>query len=190
MPTPAKTTNEDIVHAARALIEDEGSDFSVAALATRVGIRAPSLYKRFDNRAAILAAVECQVITELGQVIARALNRKSDAPFAAAAKAYRKFAKANPRAYTLLFAADINTGESADSNIDEIQQARTAALAPLLEQLEKMKSVEDPLSAARFVTTLLHGFITMELAGAFHMGGSVDAAFEDAVERMERGLGV
>jgi len=182
MPTPAKTTNDDIVNAARALIEEEGPDFSVATLAAHVGIRAPSLYKRFENREAILGAVELQVIAELGQVIAKPIARKSSAPLAAAARAYRKFAKANPCAYALLFA----TGSSGSK---ETQAARAASLAPVLDFFRETGSKTDPLSAARYVTTLLHGFVSMELAGAFYMGGSVDAAFEDALQMMQRGVG-
>ena len=37
---------------------------------------------------------------------------------------------------------------------------------------------EQALEAARMVTAWAHGFVSMELADAFRMGGDVDQAFE------------
>lgn len=181
MPTPAKTTNQDIVAAARRLLEAEGDDFSMATLAEQVGIRAPSLYKRFRDRAAILAAVEEVVIKELGEVLARALKRKSQSPLSSAAHAYRKFAKANPRSYPLMFARSASFDDS-------VQTARQMALAPILVFLEESTDASDALSAARFLTAFLHGFVSMEIAGAFRLGGDVDQAFDDGLQRALGGL--
>ena len=44
------------------------------------------------------------------------------------------------------------------------------------------------LEAARLVTAWATGFIEMELAGAFRLGGDLDRAFEYGLERLERGL--
>jgi hypothetical protein len=40
---------------------------------------------------------------------------------------------------------------------------------------------ERALDAARTLAAWLHGFASMELAGAFRLGGDVDAAFEFGV---------
>jgi len=181
MPTPAKTSNVDVVHAARALIEESGAEFSLADLAAAVGIRAPSLYKRFADRAAILRAVELDVIADLGGAVAQGLKRKSDAPLISAARAYRRFAKQHPESYAILFAP----GAAED---DELQAARLKAVAPILTSLEDRIGPARALPAARTLTAFLHGFVSMELAGAFHLGGSVDAAFDEGVEAIARGL--
>ena len=44
------------------------------------------------------------------------------------------------------------------------------------------------LEAARLITAWATGFIDMELAGAFRLGGDVDRAFEFGLERLEVGL--
>ena len=51
-PAPVKATNDNILAAARAIAAHEGADsLSLNAVAEAVGVRAPSLYKRFANRA-------------------------------------------------------------------------------------------------------------------------------------------
>lgn len=44
------------------------------------------------------------------------------------------------------------------------------------------------LEVARLLVAFAHGFVSMELAGAFGLGGNVDAAFDCAVESIIRGL--
>ena len=183
MPTPAKTSNEQIVTAARALLEAQGPDFSLAALANTVGIRAPSLYKRFADRAAILKAVEQATMEELGGTIAAAIGGRAKDPLARAAHAYRKFAHANPRAYALIF-------NPQDDDDDETQKAREASIAPVLAFFAGRLGPARALSAARTLTAFLHGFVTMELAGAFRLGDDVDAAFDDGLKTITSGLGL
>lgn len=181
MPTPPRTDNDAIIKAAHALIETEGPAFSVAALASAVGIKAPSLYKRFTDKAAILAAVEARVITELGETIAAALDEDTEEPVITAARAYRTFALENPGGYGLLFSAEA-------SDEPEVHARRIEALAPILWLLRPATAKLDALPAARFATAFLHGFVTMEIAGAFRMGGDVEVAFEDSLRRLLRGL--
>ena len=66
MPAHPKTSDAQIVQAARRLVECEGRDgFSMNDVAASVSILAPSLYGRFRDRASLLGAVELQVCAEL-----------------------------------------------------------------------------------------------------------------------------
>jgi hypothetical protein len=56
-------------------------------------------------------------------------------------------------------------------------QARAAAAAPVLARLSALVGDKHALDAARMLTAFLHGFVSMELAGAFKLGGDVDRAF-------------
>ena len=87
--------------AGRALLEAGGLEaVTMQAVAQRVGVRAPSLYKRVPSRAALIAAIGRVALDDL----ARSISPWGEDPDAAAglravAAAYRAFAHANPRAY-------------------------------------------------------------------------------------------
>ncbi|MGW4157930.1 TetR/AcrR family transcriptional regulator, partial [Micromonospora chersina] len=60
MPTPERTSLDAIVEAARTIVESQGlAHLTMQAVAERVGVRAPSLYKRVRNRDALV-----QLVTE------------------------------------------------------------------------------------------------------------------------------
>jgi hypothetical protein len=44
------------------------------------------------------------------------------------------------------------------------------------------------LEAARLLTAFVHGFASMELAGAFRLGGDVDAAYRYAIDAIVVGV--
>jgi hypothetical protein len=52
------------------------------------------------------------------------------------------------------------------------------AVAPLLKAIELLVGKAKSLSASRIVVAFTHGFVDMELAGAFRLGGNVEEAFE------------
>lgn len=171
-PARARTSTADVVAAGRALLESGGVEaVTMQAVAERVGVRAPSLYKRLPSRGALLSAVGDAAVDEL----ARQLAPFADGPDPAEslrrmAAAVRAFARANPRAYELVFM----------SQSDESRPAveRTAAAAgPVLAVVERLVGPEHALDGARLVTAFTHGFISMELNGAFRLGGSLDEAF-------------
>jgi hypothetical protein len=99
----------------------------------------------------------------------------------AIAKAFRSFALAHPNAYGLLFAR-----LPVDAEVDS--ERNTRAAQPLLETAGKLAGPDQALDAARMITAWAHGFVTMELAGAFRLGGDVDRAFAFGVEHLAAGL--
>jgi len=185
MPAAPKTTDAEIVRAARKLVEARGhAGLSMNEVAAAVGIRAPSLYGRFADRAALLAAVELEVLRALERAIARVPRSADPAEtLAAQSRAYRAFAKAHPAGYVLLYAADA-------ARTEEGTRARAAALAPTMPPFVALVGEDGALVAARTLVPFLHGFVSMELSGAFRLGGGLDEAFEQGVATILRGLGV
>lgn len=171
MPTPPKTSRSGIVDAARDLISERGLDsLTMQAVADRVGVRGPSLYKHFADRAALLRAVERSVVADLETALCAVSAPNDHAALLGIAAAYRRFAAESPGKYALIFA--LHSGDP------ETEAARRRALAPALQRLESYFG--DPQLAflrARALTAFLHGFVSMESAGAFRFGGSVDEAF-------------
>jgi len=182
LPAVAKTTDDEIAAAARRILESGRGEFSMAAVAEATGVRAPSLYKRFADRRALVSRVRRDAYAELGLVLSAAAKGSTDrARLRAMAIAYRKFAANHPRFYALLFSSD----EDSDAATAE---ARASSVAPALTILRRAAGPERALDAARTLTAFLHGHITMAQAGVFHLGGDVDGAFKYGLERVLDGI--
>jgi len=182
-PAPARTSHAEIVAAAREALEAGGLEaVTMQGVAARVGVRAPSLYKHVRDRDALVAAVADAALVELAETLAP-LVRDVDpqAGLRTVATAFRGFAHAQPRTYGILF---MDLPEGARGSPD----GYAAAAAPLLELTERMVGPERSLETARLVTAFAHGFISMELAGAFRLGGDVDEAFHHGIAVLLDGI--
>ncbi|MGO9983887.1 MAG: TetR/AcrR family transcriptional regulator [Rhodomicrobium sp.] len=169
--------------AALALINETGAaELSMLAVAKRVGVRGPSLYKHFADRAALLRAVETQLFQELGASLAKASSESREGEAAKRmAYAYRDFARRNPGAYALMFTSGLPEEQAAS--------IRRAAAQPVLDLLcRRLGDANAALSGARAFTAFCHGFVSMELAGAFRLGGDIEAAFAEGVEVLLAGI--
>jgi AcrR family transcriptional regulator len=173
MSAPAKTCDKDICEAVRRLLESHGeAGLSMQAIAGAVGIRAPSLYKRYADRADLLSAAARDALRELAELL-------NDPPGAGQtyeslermAHLYRKFAKKNPRTYAAIFSETLAARE-------DLMPARQAAAEPLLALLAQAVGKETALPAARMLVSYLHGFLSMELTKTFRFGGNVQEAFQ------------
>ncbi|MEJ1088656.1 WHG domain-containing protein [Microbacterium sp. Mu-80] len=174
MPTPQRTSHTAIITAAREILEADGpAGLTMQAVAAGVGVRAPSLYKHVRDRDALLSAVTEAAIDELGERLASA-----DADLRALAAVYRAHAHAQPEAFRLMF--------TASARLDALQRAA----APVIDAARGLVGDTHALDAARLFTAWATGFLNMELAGAFRLGGGVDAAFTYGLERLIRGLEV
>jgi hypothetical protein len=86
------------------------------------------------------------------------------------ANAFRRFARENPSQYNLIFTLQADDADS--------QAARRRALLPALQRLESyLGNPELAFLRARVLTAFLHGFVSMETAGAFKLGGNIDHTF-------------
>jgi AcrR family transcriptional regulator len=183
MPTPARTSMDAILAAGRRILESDGLEaLTMQAVARAVGVRAPSLYKRLRGRDDLVQRIATAVATELGAALeAVAGGQDPRADLAALAEAYRAFALANPRAYGLLFSSVPERWR-----IDDGLNARVSE--PLLRTTQALAGPRDGLPAARMAVAWAHGFVSMELAGAFRLGGDVDVAFAYGVGRLMSAL--
>ena len=172
MPTPDRTSLSEIVEAGRGLLEEAGpAGVTMQNVAARVGVRAPSLYKRVRDLDALREAVNTANLNDLAdQVLA------ADASLEALARAFRAFAHARPEGFRLLFAAGAPAA------------ALGRASVPVIDRARDLVGEEHALDAARLVTAWATGFVSMELAGAFRLGGDVNQAFEYGIETLKRGL--
>lgn len=183
MPTPDRTSLDDIVRAARDLLESAGlTGVSMQAVAERVGVRAPSLYKRVRSREDLIRLVAEATLGDL-QTRLDSVSGEGDARhrLAALAHALRDFARERPAGYRLVFSPPTEATQLSAESL-------ARASGPLLAVAAELAGPQDALEAARTVTAWATGFIGMELAGAFRLGGDVDAAFEYGIARLSAAL--
>lgn len=183
MPTPDRTSLAEIVDAGRSLLESASlSGLTMQAVADRVGVRAPSLYKRVRNRRELVALVAEATIRELGDRIDAAVDGELDprAALAALAREARAFAREQPVAFGLVFAPGID--------VDPDPELLARASVTVIRLAGELAGEEHALDAARTVTAWLNGFVGMELSGAFRLGGEVDRAFEFGIETLTAAL--
>ncbi|GAB4575232.1 MAG: TetR/AcrR family transcriptional regulator [Anaerolineae bacterium] len=184
MPYPSKVEPKQIVDTASAMIEEIGVEsLSLAKLASRLGVKAPSLYRYFNGKTALLRAVNTKTITALNTFV-RDEAQKAPTPrerVIAMAHAYRQFALEHPALYGLAYTNTIDDLRPADED-----------LAPLSLELESIVAEyvgkEQGLVALRGLWAISHGFVMLELCDQFWRGGDLDAAFATAVESYIRGL--
>src|SRR4051812_26456186 len=185
MPTPSRTSLAQIVAAGRSILEAEGLEgLTMQRVARQVGVRSPSLYKRVSSRGELIRLIANDVADQLAGTMDAAAAAGAGEPrqeLEAIANAFRSFALAHPNAYGLLFAR-----LPADALVDPERNARAAQA--LLQTAGKLAGPDDALDAARTITAWAHGFVTMESAGAFRLGGDVDRAFAYGVEHLADGL--
>ncbi len=183
-PAPARTTDAAVLAAARDLLESGGPEaVTMQAVAERVGVRAPSLYKRVASRSALLRAVAEDAMAEIGTELASAARTGDPAEdLRSMAMAFRAWAQRAPNAYRHLFGA----APGADRPSTGLG---AAAVAPLLDACSRLVGPAHALDAARLLTAYVHGFTSMDLAGGFGLGGDIDAAFRWGVATLTRALG-
>ncbi|MFJ8750290.1 TetR-like C-terminal domain-containing protein [Streptomyces sp. NPDC102441] len=172
MPTPEKTSLSGIVAAGRDLLEAGGQQkLTMQGIAGRVGVRAPSLYKHVDNRAALLAAVAEATVDDLTSRL-----EATDGSLEELAHCYRRFARARPEGFRLMHSTHAPP------------RSLARAAGPVLHAAGELVGEQDALDAARLLTAWVAGFIDMELNGSFRLGGDVDRAFEYGLRGMRRAL--
>ena len=172
----------ELVGIARGLVEMTGPEaLTLGALASRAGIKAPSLYKHFADRAAVLKAVEIEVLYELeAHLRATIEGETAKARLMTMARAYRAWGKQKPNRYRTIYSGDA-------FNDAEIRTACIHSAQPLFEELRAAGVSETRmLPLSRTLVAFMHGFVLMEIGNAFSLGGDVDEAFESSLETILR----
>jgi AcrR family transcriptional regulator len=162
---------EDIVRAARALLEETGRDDAVTlrAVARVAGITAPSIYAHFADRDEILKAVVERGFAELAATLRPAVGgRRRPVPaLLAVCRAYLDFADAHPDLYRVLFQRQhTSAAEPDDTHHDVATMVGADAFGVLLDAvracIDAGRSDETSAEAASVrAWVALHGVATL-----------------------------
>ncbi len=183
MPTVPRTSTQEIVTAGRRILSEEGLEgLTMQRVAHLVGVRAPSLYKRVRDRAALVRLVAEGVLVEVRDLLEDAADAGDPVEgLRALAVALRDFAHREPAAYGLLF-----------TPLPEAMRPEAALFAatvePVLGVCRALVGPARALPAARTVTAWASGFLRMESIDGFQLGGSTDEAFEFGVSLLATAL--
>ena len=181
MPTPDKTSRGAIVAAGRELVERDGIDgLTMAAVALRVGVQPPSLYKRVRDRGELISLVVGASIDDLTARMEAQNQTDPRARLIALADVLRTFAHERPVGYALVF----GTHSAPPPESGAVRRSVT----PLLDAVAAITGPEHALDGARLLTAWATGYLTMELADRLRMGGDLDAAWNWGLARIVAAL--
>jgi AcrR family transcriptional regulator len=155
---------QQIVDAARRILEEHGEDaLTVRRIADALGIRAPSLYKHFPDKASVEVALMQIGLQEAGAAMEPALGSPNQ--LAALVVAYRRFALEHPHLYRLMTTRPLPRERLAPG-------VEAGAAAPL------MAAVGGDLDRARAVWGMAHGLSLLELDGRLPPDADIEAAWQ------------
>lgn len=154
-----------VVQAAAELVDTIGGEqLTLALLASHLGIRTPSLYNHVAGLIGLRRDLAVLCTQELLSRLQWAtIGKSGDKAIAALACAYRAFAKEHPGRYTC-------TLQSAEPTDRELQEAQHSVVELVLVVLRSYGlSGDDALHAVRGLRSMVHGFVSLELAGGFEL---------------------
>jgi AcrR family transcriptional regulator len=175
--------SEAVVSAAAELADQAGLDgVTLAGLASRLGIRPPSLYAHVDGLADLRARLGARGARELAATVqAAAGGRAGRDALAAVASTYRDYARAHPGTYAAMQRAPDQPGDGAAAG-RELVEVLLAVLSAY-----RLRG-DDAMHAVRGIRAALHGFVSLEREGGFRLPLSLDQSYDRLVEVLDRGL--
>ena len=180
----AGLTRGRVVEAAAELVDEVGlAELTLAALAERLGIRQPSLYKHIDSIAGLHRSIALLAKREIGDVLVRAAVGRSGADaIRAMSHAYRDWALRHPARYQASQVAPV----AGDLEDEAVSLAAVQVIADVL--VAYRLDGDDAVDAIRGLRAVLHGFVALETSGGFALSASVDRSFDRLISGFIAGL--
>ena len=184
MSRRAGLDQEIVVEAAAKLVDEEGIEqLSLGRLAERLGIRTPSLYNHVAGLPGLKHDLTLYCLHDLLDLILRSTVGKSRAEaIFALANAYRAYAREAPGRYALTVQAPDPGDQEVQALAQQLVDVVRAVLAPY------RLSEEVAIHAIRGLRSIVHGFISLEVAGGFAMPVDLDASFHWLINLFISGL--
>ncbi len=165
MAYPNLLSSAGILKKAVHMVEHDGADgLSLRAVASALGVKAPSLYRYFPHKEALEIAVAEQVFSAMLQEIrVAAATANPENRFRETVDAYLRFARERFRLYSFLM----------ENRLPETYVSTTgkAVWNLLLEAVSGVSGEPDDTAAAVAIWSFLHGYVTLEHVGAFGASG-------------------
>lgn len=187
----------DVIAAAADLADELGFDaVTISVLARHLGVRSPTLYSHVSGAPDLRTAVTAYVLHELADATTAAMADRSGRDLLLAyADATRDFARRSPGRYDATTRQRVPAVAGADappSLAEAIAAGRRNADLALTVTRSYGVAEADETYAVRLMSSLIHGYITLEVAGTFaHREPSAESTWpkiladlDDALERL------
>ncbi|MFI7428358.1 TetR/AcrR family transcriptional regulator [Micromonospora sp. NPDC049836] len=177
----AGLTPQTVVREAAVLADEVGHDrFTLAALAARLGVALPSLYKHVKGIDALHQKLSALATAEVAAELTRAAaGRAGGDALRAVAAAFRTYARRHPGRYP----ATQRAPDPADPEHLAAGEQAVGAVYAILRGYGL--SGDAAVDATRMFRAAVHGFITLEAAGGFGLPRDVDRSFDQLVAGLD-----
>jgi AcrR family transcriptional regulator len=173
MPRAGLTTSRVVEEAENVADECGFENLTLAAVAPRLGVRMPSLYKHVAGIDELRQLMSVHAKNETADVLARAAVGKSGAQaLRSGLGAWRTWAKAYPGRYAATIRAPDKDEVEDTGASNGVLDIVYAALADY--RLEG----DDAVNAVRLLRAHFHGFVSLERAEGFKFPNDIDHTFE------------
>jgi len=178
-------TPERVVAEAAALADEQGAAaLSLAAVAERLGVRVPSLYKHVGGLDDLHRRIALAGLRDLTEVLGAAtIGRSGGDALRSCAGAWREYARARPGRY----AAVQQAPDPADAELRAAGETLTDLVFAVLRGYGL--DDEETVHATRAVRSALHGFVSLEAIGGFGLPQGVDESYDRLVDILDAGIG-
>jgi AcrR family transcriptional regulator len=174
-----------VVAAGAAFADEQGfASLTMNALAERLGVRTPSLYKHVDGQTDLHRRIAVLALDNIADAVGTAIQGYAgrDA-LAAAAHAIRAFVTEHPGQYAA------TVGVTPDGPDDPLVAAGNRLIESLTAVLRGYPiKPGDLVHGLRTLRSLFHGFATLQAAKGFQYSTDIDESFEWLIAFADRGL--
>jgi AcrR family transcriptional regulator len=173
----AGLTEARVIEEAERIVDEVGlSSLTLAALARRLKVRQPSLYKHISGMEGVQRSIALRAKRELAAVLGRAaVGRARGDAIVSMSHAYRAWALKHPGRYAATQRAPI-AGDVED------EQATATVVQVAFDVMAGYELHDnDAVDAIRALRSALHGFVTLETGNGFGMPVDVDRSFDRLV---------
>ncbi|MDG9678399.1 TetR/AcrR family transcriptional regulator [Micromonospora sp. DH14] len=177
----AGLNQQTVVREAARLADEVGfSQLTLAALASRLGVALPSLYKHVRGADALAQKLAALATAELAtEMTTAAVGRSGGDALRAMADAYRGYAHRHPGRYP----ATQRVPDPADPEHVEAGERAVGAVVAVLRGYGL--TGDDAVDATRALRSALHGFVTLEAAGGFGLPRDVNRSYQQLIASMD-----
>jgi len=179
VPRAGLNTDRVVAEAANLVDEVGVGQLTLAALAARLGVRQPSLYKHVASLDALQRLISMRAKAEVAQVLGRAaIGRARGDALVAIAHVWRDWARDHPGQYQ---AAQRGV---APGDVEHEAVAERAIVVIAAAMAGYGLDGDDAIDAIRAYRAALHGFVSLEADGGFALPVDVDRSFNRLVHAL------